>query len=130
MYFERWARLRYDAKRQMLLHVKGSERPEWTSQLEAELGANPWYESSKPSSPPSIVDADKELRKVIDRLLKASQDPNRVLLHSPLLKKAQELIYAYGRTTEWANEEKAGRTLFDQSVKQSTMRASKFSKGS
>ena len=130
MYFEKWARLRYDAKRQMLIHVKGSERPEWNSPLESELTGNPWYESSAPSTPPSIVDADKELRKVVDRLLKVAQDPDRVLLHSTLLTKVQALIYTYGRTTEWANEDKEGRTLFDQSVKQSTMRASKFSKSS
>ena len=130
MYFERWARIRYDTKRQMLIRVKGSERPEWNGPLEAELAANPWYESSTPSAPPpSIVDADKELRKVVDRLLKVAQDPDRVLLHSTLLTKVQELIYTYGRTTEWANEDKKGRTLFDQSVKQSTLRASKYSKG-
>lgn len=87
-----------------------------------------WEMGQKIKRKSNVYDADKEFRKVVERLRKVEEDPEKVLLHSVLVSKVKELIYAYGRSDECTQEEKRGRTLFDQSTTMSTMRASKHAK--
>lgn len=88
-----------------------------------------WAMGQETKTKSTVYDAGKEFRKVFERLRKIEEDPENILLHAALVSKVKELLYAYGRSDECDREEKRGRTLFDQSTKMTTMRASKLAKG-
>lgn len=130
-YFERWGNLYFNESLGTLKISKKYNASAWTNEYESEVSANPWTKLIEATTrhPTTVYDADKEFRKVVERLRKISEDPTKTLLHPILVSKAQEFLYAYGRTEEWTREDSKGRTLFDQSTMRSTMRASKFAKG-
>lgn len=128
-YMEKWGRLSFDRSRGEFGYPK--KEVSWSDEYEAQVMSDSWtnYKES-PGRPNSVVlDADKEFRKVLDRLKRASSDPTKTVLHSVLVSKVQEVLYAYGRSDERTREELRGRTLFDQSAARKTTRASKFAKG-
>jgi hypothetical protein len=129
-YFETWGNLYFNKSSVTLKH---SQRhvPPWSNNYEAQIRASAWEKliDSPPRSSPSVIDADKEFRGILSRLQRISQDSKRTILHPALLSKVQEVLLAYGRTDEWTIEDKRGRTLFDESVKRTTTRASKYAKG-
>ena len=127
-YFETWGKLYFDSFRGTLNYSKKHIAHTWTSEYEAQVRANVWAELIESLPDPSVFDADKEFRKVLDRLNRISEDSTNTILHASLLSKVQEVLYAYGHTDEWTGEEKRNRTLFDQSVKRATTRASKYAK--
>lgn len=110
-------------------HTKRLKPEVWTPEYESHLMALAWdalLEDTKPKSP--LLDADKEIRALITRLRKVADDPDRVLLHSLLVSKVEEVLYAYGRSDAKVEEDKRSRTLFDASTKMSTMRAGKYAR--
>jgi hypothetical protein len=127
-HFEMWGKLYFNKTLGTLKHSKNIART-WTNEYENQVIASSWEDSIEAAPGPSIFDADKEFRKVLERLKRVSEDPAKTILHASLLTKVQEVLYAYGRTDEWTREEQQGRTLFDQSVKRATTRASKYAKG-
>ena len=130
-YFEQWGKFVFSPASGAFMFSRDDQGRSWDDRYEARLLAASWFDSieapEKESRP--VYDADKEFRKVLDRLLKSAEDPSTTILHSTLLSKIQDVIYAYGRSDECDWENKRGETLFDRSVKMSTTRASKFSKG-
>lgn len=131
-FFEKWGQLRFDKARSIIRYSKNHNVRAWTDEYEAEIKTDRWIHANKKASQStnSVLDADQEFRKVVSRLRRISQDPDKTILHSVLLSKVEEVLFAYGRTDEWVREDKKGRTLFDQSVKMTTTRATKFAKGS
>lgn len=131
-FFEKWGQLRFDKARCIVRYSKNHNVREWTNEYEAQIKADRWIHADKKASQATntVLDADQELRKVVSRLRRISQDPGRTILHSVLLSKVEEVFFAYGRTDEWVREDKKGSTLFDQSVRMTTTRATKFAKGS
>lgn len=129
-YLEKWGRLHFYHSRGEFGYAKKRDEVSWTDEYEAQVMADSWSVYVKPSDNANsqVVDADKEFRKVLDRLKRIASDPARTVLHSALMSKVQEVLYAYGRSDEWTREEQRGRTLFDQSVARKTTRASKFAK--
>lgn len=126
-HFETWGKLYFNKTHGTLNHSKIART--WTSEYEAQVKASSWEDSIEAAPGPSVFDADKEFRKVLERLKRVSEDPDKTILHASLLTKIQEVLYAYGRTDEWTREVQQGRTLFDQSVKRATTRATKYAKG-
>jgi hypothetical protein len=130
-YFQTWGKLYFDTSAGVLKYAKKHNSRVWSDEYEIEVRASRWTDligaSARQTKP--ILDADKEFRKVLDRLRRASEDPTKTIFHASLLAKVQEVLYAYGRTDEWTREENRSRTLFDQSVRMSTTRATKFAKG-
>jgi hypothetical protein len=126
-HFETWGNLYFNKTLGTFKHSKIARS--WTGEYEAQVIASSWEDSIEAAAGPSVFDADKEFRKVLERLKRVSEDPAKTILHASLLTKVQEVLYAYGRTDEWIREEQQGRTLFDQSVKRATTRASKYAKG-
>jgi len=127
-HFETWGKFHFHKSLGVLKHSKNITRT-WTSEYEAQVIASSWEDLIEATPGPSVFDADKEFRKVLERLKRVSKDSAKTILHASLLIKVQEVLYAYGRTEEWTREEQQGRTLFDQSVKRATTRASKYAKG-
>jgi hypothetical protein len=130
-YLEKWGRLYFDHSRGEFGYTKKHNEVTWSDEYEAQAMSDSWTSYIKPSERLTsvVVDADKEFRKVLDRLKRISSDPTKTVLHSMLVSKVQEVLYAYGRSDEWTREERRGGTLFDQSVARKTTRASKFAKG-
>ncbi len=131
-FFEKWGKLRFDKARGTVRYSRNHNVGAWTDEYEAQIktdrSIHPKNKETQPIN--SVWDADQEFRKVVSRLRQASQDPDRIILHSVLLSKVEEVLFAYGRTDEWVREDRKGRTLFDQSVQMTTTRATKFAKGS
>lgn len=126
-HFETWGKLHFSKALGTLKYSKIART--WTCEYEAQVTASSWEDSIEAARGPSVFDADKEFRKVLERLKRVSEDSEKTILHASLLTKVQEVLYAYGRTDEWTREVQQGRTLFDQSVKRATTRASKYAKG-
>ncbi len=103
----------------------------WSGEYETQVVSDSWTNYLKPTEEANsvVVDADKEFRKVLDRLKRIAADPTKTVLHSILVSKIQEVLYAYGRSDEWEREDKHTRTLFDRSVARKTTSATKYAKG-
>ena len=133
-YFEKWGNLRYDREKDAFRHSKQHKPEDWCAEFERSLIDQTWNLGigAAPRAPakakPGIIDADKEFRSVLERLRRISEDADKVVLHSQLLGKVQEVLLAYGRSDAFDVEEKRGRALFDRSTANSTIRASKFAK--
>lgn len=129
-YFETWGRLCYSEGK--LKYARHLEDRVWTDEYKAKVTKLPWTaliaKSTKPSN--AVINAEKEFRVVLDRLLRASEDSSKTIIHSLLVGKMQEALNSYGRSDEWMEQDKKYRTIFDQSVKTSTVSASKYAKGS
>lgn len=130
----RWGNFRYDKQSDQLRLNKKFKPEYWTPELEnqikvAELKASKSTIHKGESTKSSVVDAEKEFRATLERMLRAIDDPDKSVLHSLLVKKVQEVIYSYGRSDDWDKENRRIRTLFDSSTQRSTIRASKYSKG-
>ena len=128
-YFEDWGNLYYSSAKGAMRYTKRLKPEVWTPEYENQLMALAWdaqLEDVKPKN--TLLDADKEIRALVTRLRKFADDPDRMLLHSALLTKVEEVLYAYGRSDAKAEEDKRGRTLFDASTKMSTMRAGKYAR--
>lgn len=130
-YLEKWGRLYFAHSGGGFGYSKQHNKVSWSDDHEAQVMSDSWTSYIKPPEKPDseVLDADKEFRKVLDRLKRASSDPTKTVLHSVLVSKVQEVLYAYGRSDECTREEQRGRTLFDQSVARKSTRASKFAKG-
>ena len=130
-FFESWGNLRHDKVHDELRYNKQFKPDIWTPEYEANLHRLNWadaIDNSKSQQP--VYDADDEFRKVIRRLRKVVDDPEKLLLHAILLTKIEEVVLAYGRSEAKLEEERRGRTLFDRSTQMSTLQAGKFAKGS
>lgn len=129
-YLVKWGNLRYSEQVGKFKFV-GLLRPEeWTNSYEATVSKHRWdgtIEESSPKTQP-IVDAEVEIRKVIDRLEKIKDDPEREVVHPFLINKIRAILFEYGTSSKYEPEVKRGRTLFDESTKRQTMRASKHAK--
>lgn len=128
-YFEDWGNLYYNSAQGVMRCTKRLKPEAWTPEYESQLMALAWdaqLEEAKPKN--TLLDADKEIRALVTRLRKIADDPDRMLLHSVLLTKVEEVLYAYGRSEAKVEEDKRGRTLFDESIKMSTMRAGKYAR--
>lgn len=129
-----WGNFRYNKQTDRLLLNRKFKPGYWTPEVENQIRAAEIKPSKNPTSEsketkPSVVDAEKEFRVALDRVLRAIDDPEKTVLHPLLVKKVQEAIYSYGRSDAWDDENKRIRTLFDSSTQRSTVRASKYSKG-
>lgn len=131
-YFERWGSLIFNPTLGTLKYSKKRNSVAWTSEYESEVKANHWTKliGMTATENTTVYDADKEFRKVFERLKKIVEDPSKTLLHAVLVSKVQAVLFAYGHTEDWVQENKKARTLFDQSTQRNTTRASKFAKGS
>lgn len=123
-FFEKWGKLRFDKARGTVRYSRNHNVGAWTDEYEAQIKTDRSIDPKNKETQPinSVWDADQEFRKVVSRLRQASQDPYRIILHSVLLSKVEEVLFAYGRTDEWVREDRKGRTLFDQSVQMTTTR--------
>lgn len=130
-YLEKWGRLYFAHSGDGFGYSKQHNQVTWSDDYESQVRSDSWTSYIKPPERPEsvVLDADKEFRKVLGRLKRASSDPTKMVLHSVLVSKVQEVLYAYGRSDECTREEQRGRTLFDQSVARKTVRPSKFAKG-
>lgn len=131
-YFERWGSLISNPTLGALKYSKKRNSVAWTSEYESEVKANHWTKliGATATETATVYDADKEFRKVLDRLKKIAADPTKTLCHDVLVSKVQDVLYAYGGTEDWVQEDKKQRTLFDRSTQGTTIRAGKFAKGS
>lgn len=130
-YLEKWGRLAFDRSRDEFGYPKKHKEVIWSGEYETQVVSDSWTNYLKPTEEANsvVVDADKEFRKVLDRLKRIAADPTKTVLHSILVSKVQEVLYAYGRSDEWEREVKHARTLFDRSVARKTTSATKYAKG-
>lgn len=129
-YFETWGNLEFDASAAKLKYSKKHSALVWSDEYASKMKTSPWSDLIVPIKEQNrVLDADEEFRKVLKRLQRAADDPNKTVLHATLLAKVQEVINAYGITDECGREEKKGRALFDMSTKMTPTNASKFAKG-
>jgi len=122
-YFEKWGNLRYSETEGTLSLERTHPTATWTEAYEAELNRSHWdvlLEECAPSKSP-YVDAEKEIRKVIERLERVNEDPEQQLVHPLLVTKIRSLLWTYGASETYDLEEKRGRTLFDIATARSTM---------
>lgn len=132
-FFEKWGKLYFDNSSRELRYSKKRNDLTWSAEYEAQVRADRWdnqigqVQRKKQSG--ETVNAYEEFKKLLISLHRKSNDPANTILHETLLKRVQSEVYLYGKANNLADEEKSGQTLFDQSVKASTMRASKFAKG-
>lgn len=130
-YLEKWGRLYFAHSGGRFVYAKKRNEVSWSDDYQVQVMSDSWTNYIKPPKRlvSVVVDADKEFRKVLDRLKLICDDPTKTVLHSALVSKVQAVIYAYGYSDESTREEqKGGRTLFDQSVARKTMSASKYAK--
>lgn len=129
-----WGNFRYVRELDQLRLNKKFKPDHWTAEFEnrvkiAELKPSKSTKSELKTAKTVVVDAEKEFRTTLERLLRAADDPEKTVSHRVLLKKVQEVIYSYGRSDDWEAENKRIHTLFDSSTRRSTIRATKYSKG-
>lgn len=126
-YFEDRGNLYYSSAQGVMRCTKRLKPEVWTPEYESQLKALAWdaqLEEAKPKN--TLLNAEKEIRALVTRLRKIADNPDRMLLHSVLLTKVEEVLYAYGRSDAKEKEDKRGSALFDASIKMSTMRAGKY----
>ena len=127
-YLEKWGRLCYKSEADSFDIFKRTN-PKWSDDYEAQVKAHPWTNLIQERQQKTVVDADKEFRKLYGRLERQSQDPSKTILHAQLIAKVRDVILTYGRSDEFEREMKRGRTLYDKSTAATTIRASKYAKG-
>jgi len=128
-YFEKWGNLKFNHRKNSLGYFKNHDKENWEDLCKEILAADPFFHEPKGNDLEPIVDVDAELRRVVERLNKVKNDPNRVLLNSVLLDKVNEAILRYGRSDEKEQGNRQGAALFDRSTARTTLRASKYAKG-
>ena len=128
-YFEKWGNLKFNPRKNSLGYFKNHDKENWENLCKEILAADPFFHEPKVNDLEPIVDADAEFRRVVERLNKVKNDPNRVLLHSVLLDKVNEAILGYGRSDEKEQGDRKGAALFDRSTTKTTLRATKYAKG-
>jgi hypothetical protein len=101
-YLEKWGRVHFDSSAGQFRLLKKHTEVSWTDEYESQVRSESWtdYLTSPAKQNSKVVDADKEFRKVLDRLKGIAADPTKTVLHSMLVSKVQEVIYAYGRSHE------------------------------
>jgi hypothetical protein len=132
-YMESWGNLQHQPVQNAFEYLKKRDKSCWDAEIKTSLESNPWFEAFAPKAPrheSTVVDADKEIRRLVEHLLKVKTDGKKVLLHETLLSKVQDLILAYGRSDEKAKDDARAKALFDKSTARTTIRASIYAKGS
>lgn len=134
-YVAQRAGLHYDESRGQFVSKSKRDRPPWTQQLEEAMRAQPWQPPPAARKPPAQLDVNQEMRRCLGKLEEALRDPLQTVRHQGLLRLIREALEKYATTDAFAAEEwpnaasgSRGRTVFDGSVQQSTMRASKHAK--
>jgi hypothetical protein len=132
-YMESWGNLQYNPEKNAFGYLKKRDKSCWDDDFEKSLAANQWFEAHPPKAPrneSTVVDVDKEIRQLVDRLDKIRTEGKKVLLHVHLLKEVQNLMLTYGRSDEKAKDDVRAKTLFDKSTTRTTTRATLYAKGS
>ena len=129
---EKWGQLVYLKEEGAFAHRKRDPKLEWTDAYRDKVKSSDWKDFMPPaqSTEKSWLDLDEELQALLSRARKFAADPgNKVVFHQGLLKRLDNLSaeYRIKEGLEYENEAKR-RTLFDQSVKNQTMRASPYAK--
>jgi hypothetical protein len=133
VYMESWGNLQHKPVQNAFGYLKKRDKSCWDAEIKTGLESNPWFKAFAPKAPrneSTVVDADKEIRRLVERLLNVKTDSKKVLLHEALLTKVQDLILDYGRSDEKAKDDVRANTLFDKSTTRTTTRASIYAKGS
>src|SRR5262249_20697913 len=104
---------------------------QWSDTYKAALRASDWKKHGGRATPTSspILDLDDEIQRLLRRARDYARDAEKLLFHQGLLPRLEKLSvdYRISEGLEYESEAKR-RTLFDRSVEQQTMRATKFSK--
>ncbi len=131
-FFEKWGKLYFDNASRELKYSKKRNDLIWSAEYEAQVKAEPWDKQigqvQRKNQPGVTINAYEEFRKLLIRLHRLSNNPTNTMLHEALVRKVQSEVYLYGKANNLADEEKNGQTLFDQSVQNQTMNASKYAK--
>ncbi len=77
-HFETWGKLYFNKTLGALKYSKNVARS-WTNEYEAQVIVSSWEDSIEAAPGPSVFDADKEFRKVLERLKRVSEDPAKTI---------------------------------------------------
>jgi len=131
-YLEKWGNLQHASKNDCFIHVKRLVPDEWTEAYKAKVSEYLWDQDIETSRAPkrTVVDAELEIRKLIDRLEKISREPGGQVVNSTLMRRVRELLCDFSSSSAELEKGKQVQTLFDTSTANSTLRAGKYAKGS
>jgi hypothetical protein len=130
-YLVKWGNLRYGDDAGKFKVARNLRPDEWTDAYEASVSKHRWDEAieTTPPSKPPVVDAEVEIRKLVEKLERIGEEPGREVIHAFLISKIRALLFEYGTSSLYDAEVKRGRTLFDASTARRTVRAGKYAKG-
>jgi hypothetical protein len=130
-YLVKWGNLRFSEEAGKFKVAKTLGPEDWTDSYETTVTKHRWDDAiaDSPAPKPPFVDAEKEIRKVIQRLERVSESTDQELIHPSLILKIRAILFEYEMSGQHDMEVKRERTLFDKSVARTTVRASKYAKG-
>jgi len=130
-YLTTWGNFR-QLESDRLGYLRRLSKEDWTADYAAKVAAHRWNELDHPTAGVKqvTVDAEVEVRKVLRRLEKLSEDPSQDVKNMVLVSKIRALLFDF--STESLGEEQStrSRVLFDESTARRTLRAGKYAKGS
>lgn len=130
-FLEKWGNLAYAWDSHKFVHRRKTPAVQWTDDYRSNVTASEWTDhivrSERKTSP--YLDVDEELQRLLRKARAFTEDPGRVVFHVDLLRRLEGLSSEY-RIREGLEYEREAekRTLFDESVKRQTMRATKLAK--
>ena len=131
-YLEKWGNLQYVSQNDCFTHARKLRPDEWTEAYKVKVSEYPWdseIETSR-TQKKTVIDAELEIRKLIDRLEKITREPGGQVVNSTLIRRVRELLCDFSSSSAELEKGKQVQTLFDTSTANSTLRAGKYAKGS
>lgn len=113
-YFEKFGNLAFKDKSIVFYDCEklSSKKIEWTPVYEISVESFHWTKGTKKADPKSIWDAEEDIGKVLERLVKLAADTTKTVLHKELLERVVATYNAYSLDSQGAGgqtaEEPAG----------------------
>jgi hypothetical protein len=124
---EKWGALTF-SNRENRFNYRRNPKLNWSAEYgEAVASASCFSARVRGSVNDAVVDVEEEVRKLLRRLDRLANESAKTLLHKALLAMVREACDEY-RRAKGCDPEFKSKTLFDQSTKQNTVRASKYAK--
>jgi len=135
-YLTTWGNLKL-AEKDRFRYLRRFSREDWTEDYAAKVSSHRWngpvhaLDKNSTSEVRKLkVDAEVQIRKVLERLERINNDPRYDVKKMALTSKIRALLFEYGSDSLLQEQITRARVLFDESTARRTSRAGKYAKGS
>ena len=130
-YLTTWGNFR-QLEKDRLGDLRRFSQEDWTADYAAKVSAHRWNDLEHPTTEVKkvTVDAEVEVRKLLRRLEKLSEDPSNEVKNMILVSKIRAPLFDLGSESLAEGHSTPSRVLFDESIARKTLHASKYAKGS